>query len=113
VRGAGGASGPAQPRPMTYAIEAEGLTKRFGKTQASPASTVAAREGTFSCPRTERRRQDHRRPNPRDAAAGRLGHGDRRRVRRGPRAQQVRQNVGLTGQYASVDEDLTAPRTWC
>jgi len=31
---------------MTYAIEAEGLTKRFGTTQALAGVDLAAREGT-------------------------------------------------------------------
>ena len=31
---------------MTYAIEAEGLTKRFGDTQALAGIDLAAREGT-------------------------------------------------------------------
>ena len=31
---------------MTYAIEAEGLTKRFGSTQALAGVDLAAREGT-------------------------------------------------------------------
>src|SRR5882757_3414691 len=100
--------GPPNLGPMTYAIEAEGLTKRFGKTQALAGIDLAAREGTVL------------------GVLGPNGAGKTTAVRIlatllradsgtatvagfdvAREAQQVRQNVGLTGQYASVDEDLT------
>jgi oleandomycin transport system ATP-binding protein len=93
---------------MTYAIQAEGLMKRFGDTQALAGIDLAAREGTVL------------------GVLGPNGAGKTTAVRilatllradsgsaivagfdvaRSP--QQVRQKIGLTGQYASVDEDLT------
>ena len=94
---------------MRYAIQAEGLVKRYGETSALdgvdlavPPGTAARRAGA------QRRGQDHRRAHPGDAAAG--------RTRAGPRsagydvaeqAHQVRSLIGLTGQYAAVDEMLT------
>ncbi|WP_426565870.1 ATP-binding cassette domain-containing protein [Angustibacter sp. McL0619] len=93
---------------MTYAIEATGLTKRFGDTQALAGVDLAAREGTVL------------------GVLGPNGAGKTTAVRilatllqadsgtatvRGldvvKDAAAVRQQVGLTGQYASVDEDLT------
>ena len=92
-----------------YAIEAEGLTKRFGTTQALAGIDLAVpRRHRARRPRAERRRQDDRGAHPGDAAHG------RRRHRPGSPAstssampRRVRQTIGLTGQYASVDEDLT------
>jgi oleandomycin transport system ATP-binding protein len=93
---------------MTFAIEAHGLTKRFGSTQALDGIDLSAREGTVL------------------AMLGPNGAGKTTAVRilatllradagtatvagfdvaREPR--KVRQTIGLTGQYASVDEDLT------
>jgi len=91
-----------------YAIEAEGLTKRFGTTQALAGIDLAVREGTVL------------------GVLGPNGAGKTTAVRilatlitadRGSArvagfdvvrdARQVRQTIGLTGQYASVDEDLT------
>ncbi|KLL10324.1 ATP-binding cassette domain-containing protein [Protofrankia coriariae] len=93
---------------MTFAIHAEALTKRFGDTQALTGIDLAAREGSVL------------------GVLGPNGAGKTTAVRilatllradsghatvagfdvaRSP--QQVRQHIGLTGQYASVDEDLT------
>ena len=93
---------------MTYAIEATGLTKRYGATQALAGVDLAAKEGTVL------------------GVLGPNGAGKTTAVRilatllqadsgtatvRGldvvKDAAAVRQQVGLTGQYASVDEDLT------
>ncbi|MGI8879652.1 MAG: ATP-binding cassette domain-containing protein [Jatrophihabitans sp.] len=93
---------------MTYAIEAEGLTKRFGKTQALAGIDLTAREGSVL------------------GVLGPNGSGKTTAVRilatligadsghatvAGydvvKQSRQVRENIGLTGQYASVDEDLT------
>ena len=58
--------------------------------------------------RAERRRQDHDRPDPRHAAPGRRGPGDRGRASTsGRRPTQIRRVIGLSGQYAAVDENLT------
>ena len=93
---------------MDYAIEAEGLRKRFGDTQALDGVDLAARRGTVlgvlgpnGAGKTTAVRilATLLRPDG--------GHGARRRLRRRPRAAAVRQTIGLTGQYASVDETLT------
>src|ERR1700754_2695627 len=93
---------------MEYAIEARGLRKRFGKTQALDGVDVAVRTGTV-----------HGVLGPNgagkttavrilatllqaDAGSARIGGDD---VASQP--HQVRRTIGLTGQYASVDEDLT------
>ncbi|GAB2477529.1 DrrA family ABC transporter ATP-binding protein [Jatrophihabitans fulvus] len=96
----------------TYAIEAEGLTKRFGSgktaTQALAGVDLAAAEGSVL------------------GVLGPNGAGKTTAVRIlatllqadsgsarvagfdvATQAQQVRESVGLTGQFASVDDDLT------
>ncbi|HVW81903.1 MAG TPA: ATP-binding cassette domain-containing protein [Mycobacteriales bacterium] len=93
---------------MTNAIEAEGLVKRFGDTLALDGINLAAREGTVLGVLG---------PN----GAGKttavrilatLLHADGGTARVagldvGRHAHEIRQLIGLTGQYASVDEDLT------
>jgi oleandomycin transport system ATP-binding protein len=93
---------------MTYAIEAEGITKRFGDTHALAGIDLAAREGSVL------------------GVLGPNGAGKTTAVRIlatllradsgratvagfdvATHPQQVRQHIGLTGQFASVDEDLT------
>ncbi|WP_137120069.1 ATP-binding cassette domain-containing protein [Segeticoccus rhizosphaerae] len=93
---------------MTYAFRAEGLTKRFGTTQALDSIELAAEHGTVL------------------GVLGPNGAGKTTAVRilatllqaDSGRAQvngydvtrdaaKVRRSIGLTGQYASVDEDLT------
>ncbi len=55
---------------MTFAIEAEGLAKLFGTTPALRGIDLAAPTGSvLGLLRPERLRQDHRRADPRDAAA--------------------------------------------
>src|SRR4051794_10902707 len=93
---------------MTFAIEAEGLKKRFGDTQALDGVALAARQGSVLGVLG---------PNgagkttavrilatliAADAGIARVAGHD---VGRDPAA--VREVVGLTGQYASVDELLT------
>jgi oleandomycin transport system ATP-binding protein len=93
---------------MSYAFEAEGLVKRFGKTTALAGINLAARPGTILGvlgPNGAGKTTAIRilvtllRPDGGRAAVGGLDV-----VRHAPR---VRRLVGLTGQYASVDEDLT------
>ena len=93
---------------MTYAIEAEGLVKHFGETKALQGVDLAAEQGTVHAVLG---------PNGAgkttavrilatliraDGGSARVGGHDVVRD-----AQKVRQVIGLTGQYASVDEDLT------
>ena len=97
---------------MDVAIEAEGLRKRFGDTQALDGVDLAARRGTRARrARSQRRRQDDRRAHPRHAAraptrarARVAGHD----VVREP--AKVRELIGLTGQYASRRRDCSPAR---
>jgi oleandomycin transport system ATP-binding protein len=97
---------------MTNAFEAEGLTKRFGDeatgTLALAGIDLAAAEGTVlgvlgpnGAGKTTAVRILATLLRP-DSGTARVAGFD---VLRQP--TQVRQRVGLTGQYASVDEDLT------
>src|ERR1700722_20254625 len=93
---------------MTYAIEATALTKRFGKTQALAGVDLAVREGTVlgvlgpnGAGKTTAVRILATLLQADSGHATVAGFD----IRKQP--QQVRQNIGLTGQYASVDEDLT------
>lgn len=93
---------------MTYAIQAEGLVKRFGKTEALAGVDLAVRTGTVlgvlgpnGAGKTTAVRilATLLRPDAGTAVVG--GHDVVRE------AHQVRQLIGLTGQYAGVDEMLT------
>jgi oleandomycin transport system ATP-binding protein len=93
---------------MTNAIEAEGITKRFGDTQALAGIDLAAREGSVlgvlgpnGAGKTTAVRILATLLQA-DAGRATVAGFD---VRTQP--QQVRQSIGLTGQFASVDEDLT------
>ncbi len=93
---------------MMLTIETEGLTKRFGDTQALAGIDLAAREGTVlgvlgpnGAGKTTAVRILATLLRP-DSGTARVAGLDVVRD-----AQRVRQLVGLTGQYASVDEDLT------
>ncbi|MGR7025592.1 ATP-binding cassette domain-containing protein [Geodermatophilus sp. URMC 62] len=93
---------------MTTVIEAEGLTKRFGDTQALAGVDLSARQGTVlgvlgpnGAGKTTAVRCLATLVRP-DAGRARIAGHD---VLADPAA--VRSVVGLTGQYASVDEDLT------
>ena len=89
-------------------IEATGLRKRFGTTQALDGVDLAAREGTVlgvlgpnGAGKTTAVRVLATLLRP-DAGSARIGGYDV-----ATQAEQVRATIGLTGQYASVDEDLT------
>ncbi|GIH28809.1 daunorubicin resistance protein DrrA family ABC transporter ATP-binding protein [Acrocarpospora phusangensis] len=93
---------------MTFAFEAEGLVKRFGKTTALDGIDLAGRQGSVlgvlgpnGAGKTTAVRilATLLRPD-----AGRATVGGLDVVRQ---AGKVRRLIGLTGQYASVDEDLT------
>ncbi|GHJ48366.1 daunorubicin resistance protein DrrA family ABC transporter ATP-binding protein [Catellatospora sp. TT07R-123] len=93
---------------MTFAFQAEGLVKRFGATTALAGVDLAARPGTVlgvlgpnGAGKTTAVRilATLLRPD-----AGRATVGGLDVVRH---ADAVRRRIGLTGQYASIDEDLT------
>jgi oleandomycin transport system ATP-binding protein len=93
---------------MELAIEAEGLVKRFGRTEALAGIDLAVRPGTVlgvlgpnGAGKTTAVRILATLLRA-DAGSARVGGYDVVRD-----AQRVRQTIGLTGQYASVDEDLT------
>ncbi|MEU5990624.1 ATP-binding cassette domain-containing protein [Spirillospora sp. NPDC047418] len=94
---------------MDYAFQAEGLVKRFGKTTALAGVELAARPGTVlgvlgpnGAGKTTAVRILATLLRP-DAGRAEVCGLDVVRD-----AAKVRELVGLTGQYASVDEDLTA-----
>ncbi len=93
---------------MTHAIWAEGLVKRFGETTALNGVDLAVRTGTVlgllgpnGAGKTTAVRVLATLLRP-DAGHATVGGYDVVR-----NAHQVRQLIGLTGQYASVDEALT------
>jgi len=93
---------------MTYAIQAEGLVKRFGETTALAGAELAARTGTVLAvlgPNGAGKTTAVRilatllRPDEGHATVGGYDVVTQ--------AHQVRQLIALTGQYAAVDESLT------
>ena len=94
---------------VTDVIHAEGLVKVYGELRALDGLDLAVPEGTvLGLLGPERRRQDHRGAHPDHAA--RAGRRARPRwpastSRREP--AEVRARIGLSGQYAAVDEYLT------
>ncbi|GAA4191784.1 daunorubicin resistance protein DrrA family ABC transporter ATP-binding protein [Streptosporangium oxazolinicum] len=93
---------------MLHAFEAEGLVKRFGGTTALAGIDLAARPGTVlgvlgpnGAGKTTAVRVLATLLRP-DEGSARVGGLDVVRD-----AARVRRLIGLTGQYASVDEDLT------
>ena len=90
------------------AIEAEGLRKSFGKVQALRGVDLGGAAGQRLRPAwPERRGQDHRGPRARHAHQARWRHrpGAGHDVVREP--GKVRAAIGLAGQHAAVDDDLT------
>ncbi len=93
---------------MDFAIEAEGLVKRFAKTVAVDGVDLAVRPGTVhgllgpnGAGKTTVVRMLATLLRP-DAGHARVCGADIVR-----QADRVRELIGLTGQYAAVDEDLT------
>jgi oleandomycin transport system ATP-binding protein len=93
---------------MTYAIQAEGLVKRFGETLALDGVDLTARTGTVlgllgpnGAGKTTAVRVLATLIRPDEGTATVGGHDVVRD------AHRVRQLIGLTGQYAGVDEMLT------
>ncbi|HEY2957873.1 MAG TPA: ATP-binding cassette domain-containing protein [Actinomycetota bacterium] len=93
---------------MGYAIQAEGLVKRFGETTALAGADLEARTGTVlavlgpnGAGKTTAVRILATLLRPDGGRAAVLGHDVV------AHAHQVRQLIALTGQYAAVDENLT------
>ncbi|WP_030166878.1 daunorubicin resistance protein DrrA family ABC transporter ATP-binding protein [Spirillospora albida] len=93
---------------MTYAIQAEGLVKRFGATEALAGVSLTAEPGTVlgilgpnGAGKTTTTRILATLIEPTEGSA-RVGGFDVHKD-----AHRVRQLIGLTGQYAGVDEMLT------
>ncbi|MCA2214475.1 ATP-binding cassette domain-containing protein [Jidongwangia harbinensis] len=93
---------------MTYAIEATGLVKRYGDVTALngvdlavPAGSVLGVLGPNGAGKTTAVRILATLLRP-DAGTARIGGYDLRR-----QAHEIRLIIGLAGQYASVDEDLS------
>ena len=93
---------------MTKIIEAHGLTKRFGKTQALAGIDLEVEQGTVlgvlgpnGAGKTTAVRILATLLRPDSGTAVVAGHNVV------TQAKEVRRSIGLTGQYASVDEDLT------
>jgi oleandomycin transport system ATP-binding protein len=93
---------------MSYAVEVEGLVKRYGKTTALAGVDLAVRPGTVlgllgpnGAGKTTAVRVLATLLKP-DGGHATVGGYDVVR-----QADQVRALIGLTGQYAAVDEDLT------
>ena len=93
---------------MSYAFQAEGLVKRYGETVALAGIDLAAREGTVlgvlgpnGAGKTTAVRILATLLRPDEGSASVRGYDVVKD------AAKVRRLIGLTGQYASVDEDLT------
>ncbi len=93
---------------MNYAVEVEGLVKRYGKTTALAGVDLAVRPGTVlgllgpnGAGKTTAIRILATLVRP-DGGHARVGGYDVVR-----QADRVRELIGLTGQYAAVDEELT------
>ncbi|MGW0671775.1 ATP-binding cassette domain-containing protein [Streptomyces sp. NPDC002746] len=93
---------------MTYAIETEGLVKRFGKVNALSGLDLTARQGTVlgvlgpnGAGKTTAVRILASLMPPDGGVARVCGYD----VARNP--HEVRRIIGLTGQYAAIDEQLT------
>lgn len=93
---------------MTYAIEAEGLVKRYGKTTALAGIDLVAEQGTVlsllgpnGAGKTTTTRVLATLVTP-DAGRARVAGFDVVK-----QSADVRRLIGLTGQYASVDEEMT------
>ena len=91
------------------AITASGLAKALRRRRRPRRHRPRGAGGHRARPaRAERRRQDDRRAHPRHAPQARHRQRPRRRLRRRRRRRpQLRAHIGLAGQNAAVDENLT------
>ena len=108
--GAWQSSGAGSP-PLTPAVEARGLTKTFGTNRAVDGIDLTVKEGEIFGVLGPNGAGKTTTLNmlatllPIDSGEARIfGHDVR------SEGHAVRQLIGVTGQYASVDENLTAPR---
>ena len=93
---------------MVDMIQATGLVKRYKEVVALAGLDLSVPEGTvLATAGPQRGRQDDRRPLPGDADPARRRQRHGRRGRRAHRPAGVRARIGLSGQYAAVDEHLT------
>ncbi|MGF1430657.1 ATP-binding cassette domain-containing protein [Kitasatospora sp. LaBMicrA B282] len=104
----GTTAAPADPSGTAYAVEARGIVKNFGETRALRGVDLTVRQGTVhgilgpnGSGKTTLIRVLSTLLQP-DAGTARVGGYD---VLRQPK--QLRRTIGLTGQYASVDELLS------
>ena len=91
------------------AIRVEGLQKRFGDVVALDGIDFEVAAGDRARPaRPERRRQDHRRAGPDDDPPPRRRPGRPCSASTSPATpRRCAQRIGLAGQYAAIDENLT------
>ena len=92
--------------------QAQGLVKRYGDVTALDGLDLDGPRGHRPrAARPERRGQDHGGPHPHHAArAGRRARPRSTASTSAPTPQGVRERIGLSGQYAAVDEYLTGLR---
>ena len=89
-------------------IEARGLVKVYGKTRALDGIDPTVRRGqVFGFFGPERGGQDHHHPHPGYPGPAGRRHRPCPGVRRGGREKRDPGPVAVTGQFASLDDDLT------
>ena len=94
----------------TYAVVVDDVRLAYGTTERSTASTSRSRRHHAGRPRPQRRRQDHPHPGPDHPIRPDRGRVlvDGIDVVADP--SQVRRRIGVTGQYAGLDDFLTTTR---
>jgi ABC-2 type transport system ATP-binding protein len=93
---------------MTDVIQARGLVKRYGEVTALDGLDLTVPEGTVLGPaRPQRRRQDDRRAVLTTLLTADEGSATVAGVDVFANPKGVRERIGLSGQYAAVDEYLT------